>query len=64
MQIMTYSEVDHLLGRTNALSQEQMQELRREVDKKLVASAPKAEPPLTERERADQEAQRRFFRRG
>src|SRR5271157_4638556 len=58
---MTYSEFNHLLDSINALSQEQMQQLRRELDCKLAASAVHGDLPLTEEEMADQEAQRRLL---
>ena len=61
---MTYSEFNQLLGSLSALSQEQMWQLRRELDNKLASSAVHGEPPLTEEELADQEAQRRLLAAG
>jgi hypothetical protein len=61
---MTHSEFNHILGSIDALSPEQMQQLRRELDRKLTSPAVRAEPPLTEAERADQEAQRRLLAAG
>jgi len=46
------------------LSPEQMRQLRRELDSKLALSAVHGEPPLTEEELADQEAQRRLLAAG
>ena len=64
MQIMTHSEFNHILGSINGLSPEQIQQLRRELDRKLTAPAVQGEVPLTEAERADQEAQRRLLAAG
>ena len=61
---MTHSEFNHLLGNINALSPEQMRRLRRELDSKLALPAVDGEPPLTEKERADYEAQRRLLAAG
>jgi hypothetical protein len=61
---MTHSEFNHILDSINALSPEQVQQLRRELDRKLAAPAVHGEPPLTEAERADQEAQRRLLAAG
>ncbi|MFI5456932.1 MAG: hypothetical protein ACHRXM_15915 [Isosphaerales bacterium] len=61
---MTYSEFNHLLGSINALSQEQLRQLRRELDCKLASSDIQSEPPLTAEELADQEAQRRLLAAG
>jgi hypothetical protein len=61
---MTHSEFSHILGSINALSPEQMQQLRRELDRKLTSPAVPAEAPLTEAERADQEAQHRLLAAG
>ncbi len=58
---MTQSELNHILGSISALSPEQMRQLRRELDSKLALSAVQGEPPLTEGELADQEAQRRLL---
>ena len=41
-----------------------MLQLRRELDSKLASSAAHGEPPLTETELADQEAQRRLLAAG
>ena len=64
MLTMTHSEFTHILGSINALSPEQMQQLRHELDRKLASPAAPAGPPLTEAERADQEAQRRLLAAG
>ncbi len=61
---MTYSDFNHLLGSLSALSREQMWQLRRELENKLTSSAVHGEPPLTEEELADQEAQRRLLAAG
>ena len=61
---MTHSEFNHILGSINALSPEQMQQLRRELDRKLTSPIVPGEAPLTEAERADQEAQRRLLAAG
>jgi hypothetical protein len=61
---MTHSEFNHILGSINALSQEQIRQLRRELDSKLASSAVHVDPPLTEEELADQEAQRRLLAAG
>jgi hypothetical protein len=52
------------LASINKLSQEQMRQLRRELDSKLASSASQGEPPLTEEELADQEVQRRLLAAG
>jgi hypothetical protein len=61
---MTHSEFNRILGSINALSQEQIRQLRRELDSKLASSAVHGDPPLTEEELADQEAQRRLLAAG
>ena len=61
---MTHSEFNHLLGSIDALSPEQMRQLRRELDSKLACSCASNQPPLTEEELADQEAQHRLFEAG
>jgi hypothetical protein len=61
---MTYNEFNHLLSSINALSPEQLRQLRRELDNKLGSSAVGGEPPLTAEELADQEAQRRLLAAG
>ena len=61
---MTNSEFNHILGSINALSPEQMQQLRHELDHKLGALDAQSGPPLTEAEQADQEAQRRLLAAG
>lgn len=61
---MTYNEFNHLLSSINALSPEQLRQLRRELDNKLSSSAVGGEPPLTAEELADQEAQRRLLAAG
>jgi hypothetical protein len=58
---MTHSEFDYLLGSIGALSEVQMRQLRRELDRKLASPVAQSERPLTEEERADQEAQRRLL---
>jgi|SRR5208337_908667 len=64
MQDMTQSEFSHILGCVSALSPDQMRQLRRELDSMLALSAVHGEPPLTEGELADQEAQRRLLAAG
>jgi hypothetical protein len=64
VNVMTYSEFNHLLGSISTLSQDQMRQLWRELDSKLASSAVHGEPPLTEEELADQEAQRRLLAAG
>ncbi len=61
---MTHSEFTHILGSIDALSPEQVQQLRRELDRKLASPAAQDGPPLTEAELADQEAQRRLLAAG
>jgi hypothetical protein len=61
---MTHSEFNHLLGSIDALSPEQMRQLRRELDSKLASSPASSGSALTEEELADQEAQRRLFEAG
>ena len=61
---MTHSDFNHLRGCINALSLEQMRQLRRELDSKLASSPASCQTPLTEEELADQEAQRRLFEAG
>jgi hypothetical protein len=61
---MTQNEFDCLLGNIDALSEEQMRQLRRELDNKLAPPAAQCERPLTKEERADQEAQRRLLAAG
>ncbi len=61
---MTHGEFNHILGSIGALSPEQMWQLRRELDNKLASSAGHDEPPLSEEELADQEAQRRLLAAG
>jgi hypothetical protein len=61
---MTHSEFNHLLGSINALSPEQMWQLRRELDRELASPPIHGDPPLTEEELADQEAQRRLLAAG
>jgi hypothetical protein len=61
---MTHSEFNHILGSIKALSPEQMQELRRELDRQLGPRSVEGGPPLTESELADQEAQRRLLAAG
>jgi hypothetical protein len=60
---MTHSEFDHLLDSINALSPEQLRQLRCELDNKLAAAAI-GQAALTEEELADQELQRRLFEAG
>jgi hypothetical protein len=64
MQVMTQSEFNHILGSIKALSPEQMQQLRRELDRQLASASVGGGPPLTEAELADQEAQRRLLAAG
>ncbi len=61
---MTHSEFNHILGSINALSPEQVRQLRRELGNKLGSSPASSQPPLTEEELADQEAQRSLFEAG
>jgi hypothetical protein len=61
---MTHSEFNHILGSINALSPEQMQQLRYELDRKLAPPAVQGGSPLTAAELADQEAQRRLLAAG
>jgi hypothetical protein len=49
------------LGSLNALSPEQISQLRRELDSKMASSLASIAPPLTEEELADQDAERRLF---
>jgi hypothetical protein len=58
MQDMTHSEFNHLLSSLGALSPEQMQELRRELDGRIATAATK-QPAAT-----DEELQRRLFEAG
>jgi len=64
MHDMTHDEFNHLLGSLNALSPEQMRQLRCQLDDKLASSAAADQPPLTDEELADQELQRRLFEAG
>ncbi len=64
MQAMTHSEFNHILSSINALSPEQVQQLRHELDRKLASPVAQGDPPLTEAELADQEAQRRLLAAG
>ncbi|MGO9597057.1 MAG: hypothetical protein ACLP7Q_03455 [Isosphaeraceae bacterium] len=61
---MTHSEFNHLLGSIDALSPEQMRQLRRKLDSRLASPAVPGEPSLTEEELADQELQSRLFEAG
>jgi hypothetical protein len=61
---MAHSEFAHILGSIDALSPEQVQQLRRELDRKFAPPAAQDGPPLTEAELADQEAQRRLLAAG
>jgi hypothetical protein len=61
---MTNSEFTYLLSSINALSPEQMRQLRCELDSKLASLAVHGDPPLTAEELADQEAQRRLLAAG
>src|SRR5436309_1272480 len=64
MRDMTHSEFSHLLGSIDALSPEQMWQLRRELESRLASPAGPGEPSLTEEEVADQELQSRLFEAG
>jgi hypothetical protein len=64
MRSMTHSEFSHLLNSINALSPDQMRQLRRELDNKLAVWASPSQPALTDEELADQELQRRLFEAG
>jgi len=61
---MTHNEFNHLLDSIDALSPEQMRQLRCELDDKLASSTAAVQPPLTDAELADQELQRRLFEAG
>ena len=61
---MTHSEFDYLLGSIDALSEEQMRRLWRELDSRLATPVAQGERPLTELERTDQDAQRRLLAAG
>jgi hypothetical protein len=61
---MTNSEFDYLPGSIDALSEEQMRQLRRALDSKLASPTAQSERALTESEHADQEAQRRLLAAG
>ncbi len=61
---MTHSEFNHILGSIKELSPEQIQELRRELDRRLASPSVEGGTPLTEAELADQEAQRRLLAAG
>jgi hypothetical protein len=60
---MTHNEFNHLRKSINALSPEQLRQLRDELDNKL-ASAPADHPTLTAEEQAEQELQRRLVEAG
>ncbi len=61
---MTHTEFSHLLQRIDALSPEQIQQLRRELDSKVASSAVADQPPLTAEQSADLELQHRLFEAG
>ncbi len=62
--MMTNSEFTHILGSIGALSPDQIERLRRELDRKVAGPVTRGDPPLTEAELADQEAQRRLLAAG
>jgi len=64
MKIMTHSEFNQLLDSINALSPEQLRQLRCELDNKLASSPALSHAALSKEELADQEAQRRLFEAG
>ena len=64
MQRMSHNEFHHLLDSVNALSLEQMRQLRDELDSKLAASATAGQLDLTPEELAEQELQRRLVAAG
>jgi hypothetical protein len=64
MKVMTQSEFNHLLDSINALSPEQLRQLRCELDNKLASSSAISQAALSEEELADQELQRRLFEAG
>ncbi len=61
---MTQQEFNHFLQNIDALSPEQMRQLRRELDSKLDSPAAAEQPDLTPEELAGQELQRRLFEAG
>jgi hypothetical protein len=69
---MTHNEFDHILASIPALSPDQMRQLARELENKMVAmekppaqaAAAGQNAALTESESADQEIQRRLFNAG
>jgi hypothetical protein len=60
---MTHNEFNHLRNSINALSPEQLRQLRDDLDNKL-ASPPADHPALTAEEQAEQELQRRLVEAG
>ncbi len=61
---MTDGEFNRILGSVKLLSPAQMEELRRELDRRLASPSVEGGPPLTEAELADQEAQQRLLAAG
>jgi len=61
---MSHVKFANLLASINALSPEQMRQLRRELEKKLASATAGGDVPLTAEELADQEAQRRLLAAG
>jgi hypothetical protein len=63
---MSRNEFNHLLDGLNALSPDQMDQLRDELDKRLASASTicQPEPDLTPEESAEQELQRRLVRAG
>jgi hypothetical protein len=59
---MPHNEFNQILSSLNALSPEQMLQLRQELDGKLAAAS--VESPLTPDQQEDQEVQRRLFAAG
>jgi hypothetical protein len=64
MQNMSHNEFHHILDSVNALTPEQMRQLRDELDNKLTASATAGQLDLTPEEFAEQELQRRLVAAG
>ncbi len=61
---MSHNEFHHLLNRVNALSLEQVRQLRDELDSKLTAARSAGSRDLTPEELAEQELQRRLVAAG
>lgn len=61
---MSQNEFDHLLESLGSMSPEQIQRLRRELDRRSTAPAESDDPTLTEAQRIDQKVQRSLFDAG